>query len=62
MRFDDLSKLVQWKFGDFIFNVESDSFQDVNKARRYGFHEMNIDTSEDFLTQFQQLKDEKIIP
>lgn len=62
LRFDDLSKLVQWKFGDFIFNVESDSFQDVSKARRYGFNEMNIDTSEDFLTQFQQLKDEKIIP
>ncbi len=57
-----LDQLVQWGFGDFIFNVESDAFQDVNKARRFGFHEMNGDSLDVFLQTFRQLKEEKIIP
>jgi len=58
----ELDRLVQWGFGDFIFNVESDAFQDVNKARRAGFHEMNGDSLGVFLETFRQLKAEKIIP
>ncbi|WP_028297195.1 SDR family oxidoreductase [Olivibacter sitiensis] len=57
-----LDRLVQWGFGDFIFNVEYDAFLDVNKARRFGFHEMNGDSLSIFLKTFKYLKDEKIIP
>ncbi|MAX79844.1 MAG: NAD-dependent dehydratase [Crocinitomicaceae bacterium] len=57
-----LDELVQWGFGDFIFNVETDAFQDVNKARRFGFQEMNGDSLGIFLSTFQQLKEERIIP
>lgn len=57
-----LSELVQWGFGDFIFNVEYDAILDVNKARRYGFHEMQTDSVGDLLQTFQSLKDQKIIP
>lgn len=57
-----LDTLVQWGFGDFIFNVEVDAFLDVNKARRFGFHEMNGDSLKIFLNTFQQLKDAHIIP
>lgn len=57
-----LDKLVQWGFGDFIFNVEYDAFLDVNKARRFGFHEMNGDSLGIFLKTFKYLKNEKIIP
>ncbi|WP_207435365.1 SDR family oxidoreductase [Sabulibacter ruber] len=57
-----LDKLVQWGFGDFIFNTEYDAFFDVNKARRYGFHEMHLDSIEHMLQTFQTLRDNKIIP
>lgn len=57
-----LDSLVQWGFGDFIFNVEVDAFLDVNKARRFGFHEMNGDTLSNLLSTFQNLKDKNIIP
>lgn len=57
-----LDDLVQWGFGDFIFNVESDAFQDVNKARRYGFQEMNGESMSIFLDTFHQLKAQKVIP
>ncbi|WP_089331961.1 SDR family oxidoreductase [Hymenobacter mucosus] len=57
-----LDELVQWPFGDFIFNVEADAFFDVNKLRRAGFHEMHVDSFESFRNQFEQLKAEKIIP
>lgn len=58
----DLEQLVQWGFGDFIFNVEYDAFQDVNKARRLGFQEMNGDSLGIFLNTFKQLQTENIIP
>lgn len=58
----DLDTLVQWGFGDFIFNVEADAFLDVNKARRFGFHEMNGDSLQIFLDAFKQLRNEQIIP
>jgi nucleoside-diphosphate-sugar epimerase len=57
-----LDELVQWGFGDFIFNVEADAFFDVNKLRRFGFHEMHLDSFESFRSQFEHLKAEKIIP
>lgn len=57
-----LDKLVQWSFGDFIFNVEVDAFLDVNKARRNGFHEMNGNSLKNLLDTFQTLKDKRIVP
>ncbi len=57
-----LLELVQWPFGDFIFNVEYDAFFDVNKARRYGFNCMNVDSIEYLIQTFNKLKDNKIIP
>lgn len=57
-----LDAMVQWGFGDFIFRVEYDAFQDVNKARRAGFQEMNGDSLKGFLQTFQELKDQRIIP
>jgi nucleoside-diphosphate-sugar epimerase len=57
-----LAELVQWGFGDFIFNVEADAFFDVNKLRRFGFHEMHLDSFESFRQQFEHLKAAKIIP
>ncbi|MEG4579031.1 SDR family oxidoreductase [Microcoleus sp. MON1_C5] len=57
-----LNALANWQFGDFIFKVEVDAFFDVNKARRFGFHEMNLDTGEEILKLIGQLKEQKIIP
>ncbi|ALL06067.1 hypothetical protein AQ505_11530 [Pedobacter sp. PACM 27299] len=57
----DLDTLVQWGFGDFVFNVEVDAFLDVNKARRFGFNEMNGDSVKVFLDAFKELKDKKVI-
>ncbi len=57
-----LGDLANWPFGDFIFNVEADAFFDVGKARRYGFHEMNLDTGEEVVRLVQNLQDRKVIP
>jgi nucleoside-diphosphate-sugar epimerase len=57
-----LNKLVQWSFGDFIFNNVYDAFFDVNKLRRSGFHDMHLDSLECFIRVFDQLKTERIIP
>ena len=57
-----LHELVQWPFGDFIFSVKHDAFFDVNKARRAGFQEMNLDSVQHMLRIFQTLRDQKIIP
>lgn len=35
----DLSKLVGWGFGDFIFHSETDVISDANKIHRFGFIE-----------------------
>jgi len=57
-----LKDLATWPFGDFIFNVENDAFFDVNKARRFGFHEMHLDTGEELVKLMNRLKARKIIP
>ena len=55
-------KLVQWGFGDFIFNNVYDAFFDVNKFRRYGFQGMHLDSFDSFRRVFDQLKAAHIIP
>ncbi|MHC5711617.1 MAG: hypothetical protein ACYTX0_05450, partial [Nostoc sp.] len=57
-----LRDLANWPFGDFIFNVENDAFFDVNKARRFGFHEMHLDSGEEIVKLMSYLKGQKIIP
>ncbi|MDF5737800.1 MULTISPECIES: SDR family oxidoreductase [unclassified Nostoc] len=57
-----LAKLVQWPFGDFIFKNEHDAFFDVNKARRFGFHAMNLDSVDHMLATFDKMRVMKIIP
>jgi nucleoside-diphosphate-sugar epimerase len=59
---NSLKSLVNWAFGDFIFNVENDAFFDVNKARRFGFHEMHLDSSEQIVKLMSYLKGQKVIP
>lgn len=57
----NFESLAHWKFGDFIFNNQYDAFQDVNKFRRFGFHEMQVDTFSCFKGVFKQLKEARII-
>jgi nucleoside-diphosphate-sugar epimerase len=58
----DFDKLVQWPFGDFLLNYNFDFFMDVNKLRRAGFQEMNIDTFGSLTNLFEELKAAKVIP
>ncbi|WP_158796410.1 SDR family oxidoreductase [Pedobacter sp. L105] len=58
----ELGKLVQWPFGDFIFNNLHDAFFDVSKLRRNGFQEMQMDSFESFKRVFDQLRENRIIP
>jgi nucleoside-diphosphate-sugar epimerase len=57
-----IKELANWPFGDFIFNVEADAFFDVNKLRRAGFHEMQLDSFESFKQAFDELKANQVIP
>jgi nucleoside-diphosphate-sugar epimerase len=57
-----LPDLANWSFGDFIFNVEHDAFFDVGKARRFGFHEMQLDSTDELVTLLQRLQQLKVIP
>lgn len=54
-------KLVNWGFGDFIFNCEFDVVSDMGKIRRAGFVEPS-DNEGWIRTALQQLRDKKIIP
>ncbi|MEM7775041.1 MAG: SDR family oxidoreductase [Pseudomonadota bacterium] len=54
-------QLVSWNYGDFVFTPEFDIMSSMTKARRYGFHEF-IDSREMFLRQFDELRQNKIIP
>ncbi|MCW3464537.1 hypothetical protein OL444_13890 [Chitinophaga sp. PC15] len=55
-------RLVQWHFGDAIFGVKHDAFFDVNKARRYGFADMQGNSVALMLTTFRQLQENRLIP
>lgn len=57
-----LKALAHWAFGDFIFHVENDAFFDVNKARRFGFQEMHLDSADAMVALMRQLQAEKLIP
>ena len=57
----DLSKLVGWGFGDFIFHTETDVISDVNKIYRCGFTE-RMDSTESLLAALDSLKRQRILP
>jgi hypothetical protein len=57
----DFPQLVNWGFGDFIFNCEFDVVSDMGKIRRAGFVEPS-DNEGWIRTALQQLRDKKIIP
>lgn len=59
---NSLHQLAQWEFGDIVFGQKYDAFLDVNKARRYGFNEMNLDSIDALVAYFQTLRDDKVIP
>lgn len=56
-----LEEIANWAFGDFIFNVENDAFFDVNKARRFGFDRMCLDTGEEIVKLMRSLREQKVI-
>jgi nucleoside-diphosphate-sugar epimerase len=56
-----LRGLASWAFGDFIFNVEYDAFFDVNKARRFGFQQMYMDSAEEITSLMETLQERKIV-
>jgi hypothetical protein len=57
-----LDELANWAFGDSIFSFERDAFFDVNKARRFGFNEMNLDSEREIVRFLRELGEQKIIP
>jgi nucleoside-diphosphate-sugar epimerase len=57
----DLTKLVGWGFGDFVFNTETDVISDVNKIYRYGFRE-RIDSSASLIGALDSLRRKKVLP
>ncbi|GHB14326.1 SDR family oxidoreductase [Salinicola rhizosphaerae] len=58
---NDLEKVVQWGFGDFVFNTETDVISDVNKIYRYGFTP-RMDSRQSLFAAFDRLRERKIIP
>ncbi|MCS5497793.1 SDR family oxidoreductase [Cnuibacter physcomitrellae] len=54
-------EVSSWKFGDFVFSWDYDVIADTSKSRRAGFHEY-VDTEAMFLSVFQDLRDQRIIP
>lgn len=57
----DLDRVVQWGFGDFIFNTETDVISDVNKIYRYGFTP-RMDTRTSLFKALDALRANRILP
>ncbi len=53
--------LVNWAFGDFIFNSAFDNISSTIKARRHGFHDC-IDTEDMFAEFFAKMRQMRVIP
>jgi nucleoside-diphosphate-sugar epimerase len=56
-----LSQLVNWNFANYAFSNDWDVMSDTTKSRKFGFLDF-VDSEEMFLTQFEYLKDQKIVP
>jgi hypothetical protein len=57
----DLSRLVGWAFGDFIFHTETDVISDVNKIYEHGFTE-RLNSTTSLLQAIDSLKRQRILP
>ena len=57
----ELSRLVNWNFADYAFSIDWDVMSDTIKFRQHGFFEC-IDSTKMFLTQFDVLRRNRIIP
>lgn len=57
----DLSKLVGWPFGDFIFHTESDVISNVNKINEFGFTEW-MDSTKSLIAAVDSLKRQRVLP
>lgn len=57
----DLSKLVGWPFGDFIFHTESDVISDVNKIYEFGFTE-RVNSTKSLIAAIDSLKRQRVLP
>ncbi|WP_426435492.1 SDR family oxidoreductase [Bradyrhizobium genosp. P] len=57
----DLSKLVGWPFGDFIFHTETDVISDVNKINEFGFTE-RMDSAKSLIAAVDSLKRQRVLP
>ncbi|WP_460045076.1 SDR family oxidoreductase [Pseudomonas sp. S2_H01] len=58
LRYD---RLVNWGFGDFVFNIQQDLLSDMGKIRRAGFTEpMNTESA--LLDMIQSLKTQRVLP
>jgi len=45
-----------------IFIQDNDHFMDVNKARRFGFTEMNQDSGKMFVKLLTSFREQRVIP
>ncbi len=54
-------QLVNWNYGTFVFTPEYDIISSMTKARRFGFHDI-VDSKGMFLCQFDQLREQHVIP
>jgi nucleoside-diphosphate-sugar epimerase len=57
----DLSKLVGWPFGDFIFHTESDVISNINKIYEFGFTE-RMDSTKSLIAAVDSLKRQRVLP
>jgi hypothetical protein len=54
-------KLVNWGFGDFIFNTEFDMISDMGKIRRAGFTEA-VETEATVISALERLRSKRYLP
>ena len=54
-------QLVSWAYGDFVFTPEFDIVSSMTKARRFGFHDV-VDSKQMFLSLFDELRENRVIP
>jgi nucleoside-diphosphate-sugar epimerase len=57
----DLTKLVGWAFGDFIFGTETDVISDVNKIYRFGFTE-RMESRSSLCGALDRLRAKRLLP
>jgi nucleoside-diphosphate-sugar epimerase len=54
-------RVALWGYADFIWNLNWDVMCDMTKARLHGFHRV-VDTSQEFIRYFDELRAARVIP